>query len=586
MASTSRQGSALEAENTSNLHEVSQKDDFSRADLIALVDMGSNGIRFSVSDLSPPTARVMPTIYQDRLGISLYDVQYKDGEKVPIPQEIIDQVCAALVRFKNICEDFSVPHKNIRIIATEATRAAINSAEYRRKIQSCTGLEVEMLPKEKEGEVGAMGVASSFSSLKGVVMDLGGGSIQLSWLDQEIGATQGGPIRSVSLPYGAAAMKRHIDEAQALGPTAFRDLGERIREDFRQAAGSLAIPDCVTINPRQSDSLKLYLSGGGFRGWGYMIMASHEIDPYPIPTINGFEVSRTQFLRENQEIPQDGENIFQVSSRRVSQMPAVTFLVKALIDAIPEVSSVYFAQGGVREGLLFSQQSPEIRSQHPLVAATRPFAPVSIEALLDLLKQGIPSKMTEDMITLATGSVGSPNHIPSFLTSQHFLHALVHLINYHASHPKDIRPAAALRSTTTGVLGGAHGLAHMDRALLALALCERWGGEISHSDEIFHQGLQRLAGPQRAWWAKYCGTLAQGIGAAYPAGAVRTESLRLSSMLRNEGDELFIQVRIQLIGMDDLGTGWVKDLQKLGKKKGAVEGYRIKVRVVMDDPVV
>ena len=40
MASTSRQGSALEAENTSNLHEVSQKDDFSRADLIALVDMG------------------------------------------------------------------------------------------------------------------------------------------------------------------------------------------------------------------------------------------------------------------------------------------------------------------------------------------------------------------------------------------------------------------------------------------------------------------------------------------------------------------------------------------------------------------
>ena len=528
----------------------------------------------------------MPTIYQDRLGISLYDVQYKDGEKVPIPQEIIDQVCAALVRFKNICEDFSVPHKNIRIIATEATRAAINSAEYRGKIQSCTGLEVEMLPKEKEGEVGAMGVASSFSSLKGVVMDLGGGSIQLSWLDQEIGETQGGPIRSVSLPYGAAAMKRHIDEAQALGPTAFRDLGDRIREDFRQAAGSLAILDCVTINPRQSDSLKLYLSGGGFRGWGYMIMASHEIDPYPIPTINGFEVTRTQFLRENQEIPQDGENIFQVSSRRVSQMPAVTFLVKALIDAIPEVSSVYFAQGGVREGLLFSQLSPEMRSQHPLVAATRPFAPVSIEALLDLLKQGIPSKMTEDMITLATGSVGSPNHIPSFLTSQYFLHALVHLINYHASHPKDIRPAAALRSTTTGVLGGAHGLAHMDRALLALALCERWGGEISHSDEIFHQGLQRLAGPQRAWWAKYCGTLAQGIGAAYPAGAVRTESLRLSSMLRNEGDELFIQVRIQLIGMDDLGTGWVKDLQKLGKKKGAVEGYRIKVRVVMDDPVV
>ncbi|MCJ1381631.1 hypothetical protein MMC17_004742 [Xylographa soralifera] len=586
MASTLRQGSALKDEVTSNLYEASQKDDISRLDLIALVDMGSNGIRFSISDLSPPTARVMPTIYQDRLCVSLYDVQYKNGEKVPIPQEITDQVSAALVRFQNICEDFSIPRKNIRIIATEATRTAINSVEYRVTIESRTGLEVEMLPKEMEGEIGSLGVASSFSSLEGVVMDLGGGSIQLSWLDQGTGETRGGPIGSVSLPYGAAAMKRHIEEAQASGPAAFQDLRQRINADFRKAVASLPILGHVTSTPGQSGGLKLYLSGGGFRGWGYLVMASHEINPYPIPTINGFEVSRAQFLRNNQEILGDSESIFQVSSRRVSQMPAITFLVRALMDAIPEVSSVYFAQGGVREGLLFSQLSPEIRSQHPLVAATRPFAPVSIEALLSLLKDGIPSKKTNDKITLPTESIDSQHHVPAFLTSQYFLYALVHLVNYHASHPKDIRPAAALRSTTTGLLGGAHGLAHMDRALLALALCERWGGEISPNDEVFHQSLQRLVGPQGAWWAKYCGILAQGIGDAYPAGVVRTERLRLSSMTGNEGDKLFVQVRIQLIGTDGLGTGWVKDLQKLGKKKGAVEGYRIKLRVVVEDSVV
>ncbi|MCJ1394281.1 hypothetical protein MMC18_007159 [Xylographa bjoerkii] len=586
MAGASRQDDTPKEEDTSNMHETFEKSDMSNPDLIALVDMGSNGIRFSISDLSPPTARVMPTIYQDRLGISLYDVQYKDGEKVSIPQETIDQVCAALIRFKNICEDFSVPHKNIRIIATEATRSAINSVEYRGAIKSCTGLEVEMLPKEKEGEIGALGVASSFSDLKGVVMDLGGGSIQLSWLDQETGKTQGGSIRSISLPYGAAAMKRHIDEAQALGPSAFRDLHERIKEDFRKAISSLEIPGPIANISGQPGAVKLYLSGGGFRGWGYMTMASHEIDPYPIPTINGFEVSKTQFLWNNQEIVQEGANVFQVSSRRVSQLPAITFLVKTLIDAIPEVSSVYFAQGGVREGLLFSQLPPEVKSEHPLVAATRPFAPASTEALLNLLKRGIPSKITNDNIAPPIESVDSPNHTPSSLTSQYFLYALIHLINYHASHPKDIRPAAALRSTTTGLLGGAHGLAHMDRALLALALCERWGGEISPSDAAFHQSLQRLIGPQRAWWAKYCGILAQGIGDAYPAGVVRTERLRLSSTMGTEGDEVFVQVKIQLTGIDELGTGWVKDLQKLGKKKGAVGGYRVKVRVVVDDPVV
>ncbi|MCJ1399257.1 hypothetical protein MMC11_002459 [Xylographa trunciseda] len=587
MASTSRPDDGLKEVDTLNQHETPQKDDISKRNLIALVDMGSNGIRFSISDISPPTARVMPTIYQDRLGISLYDVQYKDGEKVPIPKEIIDKVCAALIRFKNICEDFSVPDKNIRIIATEATRAAINSVEYRGTIKSRTGLEVEMLPKEKEGEIGALGVASSFSSLKGVVMDLGGGSIQLSWLDQENGETHGGTIQSVSLPYGAAAVKRQIDEAQASGPSAFQDLRGRIKEDFRQGLASLAIPSHVSNVSEHSSGLKLYLSGGGFRGWGYMVMASHEIDPYPIPTINGFEVSRTQFLRNNQEKLQDSDNVFQVSSRRVSQLPAITFLVKTLMDAIPEVSSVYFAQGGVREGILFSQLPPEVRSEHPLVAATRPFAPASTEALLALLTRGIPSRVTNDNLALGSESFDSQNHIPSFSTSQYFLYALIHLINYHASHPKDIRPAAALRSTTTGLLGGAHGLAHMDRALLALALCERWGGEISPSDEEFHQSLQRLVGPQRAWWAKYCGILAQGIGDAYPAGVVRTERLRLSSIMGHDGDDVFVQVKTQMIGLDELGAGWVKDLQKVGKKKkGAVEGYRVKVRVVVDDPVV
>jgi retrograde regulation protein 2 len=59
--------------------------------------------------------------------------------------------------------DLGVPGNSIRIIATEATRTAINSAEFRKEIKEATGLTVEMLPKEDEGKVGALGIASSFS---------------------------------------------------------------------------------------------------------------------------------------------------------------------------------------------------------------------------------------------------------------------------------------------------------------------------------------------------------------------------------------------------------------------------------------
>ena len=63
---------------------------------------------------------------------------------------------------------------NVRVLATEATRTAENSVDYRRQIKEITGWDVDMLPKEAEGRIGAMGVASSFASVEGLVMDLGG----------------------------------------------------------------------------------------------------------------------------------------------------------------------------------------------------------------------------------------------------------------------------------------------------------------------------------------------------------------------------------------------------------------------------
>jgi hypothetical protein len=56
----------------------------------------------------------------------------------------------------------------------------MNSEEFRGRVKSETGWEVDLLSKEMEGRVGAMGVASGFGSgedgdgVEGLVMDLGG----------------------------------------------------------------------------------------------------------------------------------------------------------------------------------------------------------------------------------------------------------------------------------------------------------------------------------------------------------------------------------------------------------------------------
>ena len=544
----------------------------------ALVDMGSNGIRFSISDLNPPTARVMPTIYQDRCGISLYDVQYQSGEKGPIPQETIDEVLTALMGFRRTCLHFGVHDHQVSIVATEATRTAVNSEDFRQQIEIKTGWKVEMLAKEDEGRVGAMGVASSFDSIRGLVLDLGGGSIQLTWMLSQNGEVETSSKGSVSFPYGAAAITKQLERVGVDGQDSLR---QEMSAKFESGLQDLEIPQTLMQQAEKEGGLTLYLSGGGFRGWGYILMSLHKVQPYPISIINGFRVHRSSFLPEIEEYV-DPASTFRISSHRASQLPAIVFILKTLTQSIPSISYVHFAQGGVREGRLFSSLPASIRSHHPLVAATMSNAPPSTPILVQKLRSTIPP-------------LDAPNNrlapSPAALISPEFLTSVIHLLNTHASFPKDIRAAAALRSTTTGFLGSAHGLSHMDRALLALVLCERWGGEMNHSDVEFQGGLQELVGQQASWWARFIGRAAVGIGECHPAGLVvkgEEESVQIESswVALGGGTNRKFGVRLEMIvDSDDLEEAvesWGHDLEKVGKKKNWVDGrdgFGVKVMV-------
>lgn len=547
----------------------------------ALVDMGSNGIRFSISDLSPPSARVMPTIYQDRCGISVFDAQYESGKKIPIPQAVINDIMDVLLRFKRTCQDFQVRHDRVKVVATEATRNAINSEDFRRQIETGTEWKVELLAKEEEGRIGALGVASSFGSIKGLVMDLGGGSIQMTWMISEDGEIKTSPKGAVSFPYGAAALMMRLGE---VGIDGHETLRHDMANNFERALNGLDVPESLFRDAENEGGLTLYLSGGGFRGWGYILMSLHSVKPYPIPIINGLRVPKSSFIPNIEEYS-DPASTFRISSRRASQVPAISFLIKALTQSIPSISYIHFAQGGIREGLLFSSLSASIRSQHPLVAATQKYAPSSTSTMLQLLQASLPQSRTPARAT-------DP---PPSLRSSIFLRSLVHLLHVHAPFPKDIRAAAALRSTTTGLLGDAHGLSHEGRTLLALALCERWGGELSPTDEGFLAQVQELAGPTVSWWAKFIGRSAGGIGDMFPAGVVREseeELVRVDVRWSEEGETgatgEIVDVRISstINVMRAATLGWGKGIEKLGKRKnfiGGREGWGVKVRFITQD---
>jgi retrograde regulation protein 2 len=212
----------------------------------------------------------MPIVFQDRAAISLYDAQASDrrGERGSIPARVIDDVVVRLRQFKTTCEDFGVPFGNIHVLATEATRVAQNAAEFASRIKEETGWNILMLSKEGEGRIGALGVASSSSSVEGLVMDLGGGSIQITWATTRDGIITTSPKGSVSYPYGTAALMRRLEEIQKKGPEAETELKEEMIANFQHAYRFLEVPESLRKAAEARGGFCLYLCGGGFRGWG------------------------------------------------------------------------------------------------------------------------------------------------------------------------------------------------------------------------------------------------------------------------------------------------------------------------------
>ncbi|KAL2807977.1 Ppx/GppA phosphatase family-domain-containing protein [Aspergillus granulosus] len=564
------------------------------ADLAGRLSL-SNGIRFSVSDLSPPLSRILPTIHAYRLGVSLYDCQFdpETGAQVPIPDHIIDNVVAALIRFKIVCADLGVQERNIQVVATEATREAINSAEFIQAILSTTSLNVQLLKKEDEGRIGALGVASGFSEIEGLMMDLGGGSTQITWMISQNGNVRTSPQGSFSFPYGAAALTRMIfnlkkGKSKHEADIALEKLRKEMVSNFRDAYHKLQIPGNLQERAKHEGGFTIYLSGGGFRGWGYLLLYVDQLHEhhYPISLINGYAVGKDRFgsTEALEEVARTAHLIFRVSDRRREQVPAVAFLVHALTKAIPYgIKEARFCQGGVREGILFRELLPSVRAQDPLEIATQRFATASVNDLQTLLHSSIPKSSRNSSMSFPT------------VISDHVINAFANTLYVHTMMEKESASTAALYSTSVGIMSSSRGISHADRARLALMLESRYMGELPPREVEFRESLRRIITSEEVWWAAYIGRVGYLIGRLYPAGLIDERKPRIvlsAEWSRNLGKKsnkrgILLTISIQKMENDPAKLGEalrhnVGIVEKIGKKQnwiGGKDGWGLKVRV-------
>jgi len=166
----------------------------------AVIDIGSNSIRLVVyDDLSrAPFARFNET--------SLCALGAGMDETGMLSTEAIGRALRSIRRFVAIAKVMGVDR--IDVIATEATRRASNGSALVDAIRETTGLETRVLTGIEEATHTALGVVSGFYQPKGLVGDIGGGSLEVAEiLGDRVGE------RMASVPLGALPVKSMMEES-------------------------------------------------------------------------------------------------------------------------------------------------------------------------------------------------------------------------------------------------------------------------------------------------------------------------------------------------------------------------------------
>lgn len=306
----------------------------------AIIDIGSNTIRMVVYGGSE---RAPTVLLNEKVPARL-------GRDIASTGKLADEAVAialrSLARFSLVLDDLGVT--DVQAVATAAVRDAKNGPKFLAKLEKF-GLSPQLLSGEEEARVSAMGILGAFPGAKGVVADLGGGSLELVRIGKK------GLGKAVTLPLGTL----RLAEMRASDPKGFR---KTLRKALKKAGWS---------SPAKGS---LYLVGGTLRA---MAVHSMHIQKHALTDPHGFELDREGAEKMARRIarstPEKLKKVPRISSLRSQSLPDAAVLMQVLLKAL-QPDRLVFSAWGLREGLIFDGLPEYAREQDPLLAGVADFA--------------------------------------------------------------------------------------------------------------------------------------------------------------------------------------------------------------------
>jgi exopolyphosphatase / guanosine-5'-triphosphate,3'-diphosphate pyrophosphatase len=191
----------------------------------AALDLGTNNCRLLIACPSGDSFRVVDSFSRIiRLG---------EGVSVTgcISEAAIERAIAAL----SICRDKiqAKKAKRLRLIATEACRAASNADGFRDRVAAETGIRLEVIDRETEAALAVIGCSPLIdpNGRGAILFDIGGGSTELVRIERNPTEKTAEPRTRawMSIPFGVVTLAEHFG-----GKNVTQDIYARMVEEVAE----------------------------------------------------------------------------------------------------------------------------------------------------------------------------------------------------------------------------------------------------------------------------------------------------------------------------------------------------------------
>lgn len=333
--------------------------------LYAALDLGTNSCRMLIAQPKGSQFLVVDSFSKSvQLGVGLE----ASGR---LSRSSMGRTIQAL----RICQKKIEKHgvTRMRLVATEACRRARNSRDFMRQIRRETGLAVEIIPAEEEARLAVISCAPLVSprTEQLLVVDIGGGSTELVWIDLSAVPPEDRPRAIMRLhagftPKGDAPAARVVDWISVpLGVATLKDQFGDVEDDAARFAlmSWFFEENLASFSPYNAENPREGFQIIGTSGTVTTVAASFlGLRRYDRTKVDGLSMTSDQIdtvIRDYLSLGPEGRRSDpRIGRDRHSLIMSGAAILQALMRIWP-TDRLSVADRGLREGLLYAQMSAD-----------------------------------------------------------------------------------------------------------------------------------------------------------------------------------------------------------------------------------